>query len=187
MLNSIKKRIGILSLQGNFNIHCQKVLSADLEAVYVKNKKDFEKIDALILPGGESSTQINLIIKNKLYDVLQLFMNSNKKVFATCAGLILLSKNIIPNQKSLETLDITVERNGWGAQIDSFESYSDINNYHMIFIRAPRIKKIGNNIDILDTYKGEPVFIRSNNIYASTFHPELTDQNYYINYLLGNS
>ena len=182
--------IGILALQGGFERHENMLTKMGISSIYVKYSKDLMKCSGLIIPGGESTSLSKLINKNNLYYEILKF-GKNKPIFGTCAGLILLS-NINQNHiKSFNFLDIDVERNGWGRQIDSFESNIILNGleeifFNAIFIRAPKIKKLNNKkISILSMYKEEPVLIRYKNFLGATFHPELTDNDsihrYFIN------
>src|SRR5262249_55446500 len=129
----------------------------------------------LILPGGESTTQLNLIERFGLWEPLDRLVKANKPVLATCAGLILAAREVIdPKQKSFGWIDITVARNAFGRQLDSFEAIDDPGELPLIFIRAPRIMTIGHDVEVLARLRGEPIFVRAGSIYGATFHPELT-------------
>jgi len=173
-------KIGVLALQGNFHQHSEILSSLNIENVFVKEKSDLDSCDALIIPGGESSTISKLIDRNNLRKSIKSF-SKIKSIFGTCAGMILLSSNkrekhMIP----LSIMNMEVKRNANGSQIDSFSDYidikiHDIKSYYSYFIRSPKIKKIGKNIKILGEYKSEAVLISDGKHLASTFHPEITD------------
>jgi len=173
-------RIGVLSLQGDYQKHIDILKSLNIQTIKVRYKEDLEDIDALIIPGGESSTLSKLIKKESLYSPLKSFI-SDYPVYGSCAGLILLSKNIENDDriKSFNALDISLIRNGWGRQINSFSKDVTIetfkNDYRAIFIRAPKILKCGRNIRILSILDNSPVMIQQNKILGTTFHPELTN------------
>ena len=187
--------IGILALQGGFEKHEKMLNKMDFPTIYVKYYNDLEKCSGLIIPGGESTSLSKLINKNNLYDGIVKF-GKNNPIFGTCAGLILLSNINNPHIKSFNFINIDIERNGWGRQINSFESRIilkglDCNRFKAIFIRAPKIKKLNNKkIRILSKYKNEPVLIRYKNFLGATFHPELTDNDtihqYFINMINEN-
>ena len=168
-------RVGVLALQGGYAAHLDALRAIGLEATEVRNAKDFDTLDGLILPGGESTTHLKLIEAFGLEPGLQAFVASGRPLFATCAGLILSAKHVTkPEQSSFGWLDIDVERNGWGRQLDSFEAFADGTDLPLCFIRAPRITRIGPEVETLATFQGEPVMVRQNNVTAATFHPEMT-------------
>lgn len=155
-------KIGILNLQGGAAKHASMIERLGHTPIFVTNKQHFEQTAAMILPGGESTTMIRLIEREGLEQPLQ---NYTKPVLGTCAGLILM--------KAFGWLDITIQRNGWGPQIDSFEA--DLDGFPGIFIRAPRITSVGKNVEVLKRYKEEPVLVQQGRFIGATFHPELTD------------
>ena len=174
-------KIGVLSLQGDYESHINILKSLKVEYLKVKYKNQFKDINALIIPGGESTTISNLIDKENLYMTIVKFLK-NKPVYGTCAGLILLSNDIINNNKKIKLfkiLDIKVHRNGWGRQIESFTEKITIRSfkdkYNAVFIRAPKITYCNKNIEVLSKYSNTPIMIRKDNILGTTFHPELTD------------
>ena len=178
--NSKITTIGVLSIQGSFEEHKNAVSSLGIETVLVKTKEDFEKIDALILPGGESTTMYSLI---KEYDLEKLLIDRIKegmKVLGTCAGMILLSKNI------LGLIDIKVDRNAYGRQLDSFKTEIEFQdkNIEAIFIRAPKITSFGSNVEVLAKFEDNPVLLKQGNILVASFHPELTDDRTIYEYFL---
>lgn len=168
--------IGVLGLQGGYQAHIQMLEALGHNTVEVRNPDEFASLAGLILPGGESTTQLKLIDRFNLKPQIDALIESGKPVFATCAGMILCAANVThPEQPSYGYIDIDVERNGWGRQLDSFEAKADGTDLELCFIRAPRITRVGQDVEVLATFKDEPVMVRQNNITAATFHPELTD------------
>mgnify|MGYP005839711091 FL=1 len=174
--------VGVLSLQGAYIEHIDKLNKiSGVKGVEVKRKEDFDKIDGLIIPGGESTTIGKLLERYNLLDYLKTLILEGLPVFGTCAGLILLSKKIENNtyQPTLGILDVTIKRNAFGAQINSMEIDIKIKEfdipYKAIFIRAPVVKEVGNSIEILAEVEEGPVFIRHGKVLGASFHPELTD------------
>ncbi|WP_394821976.1 pyridoxal 5'-phosphate synthase glutaminase subunit PdxT [Pendulispora albinea] len=169
-------RIGILALQGAFEKHAEVARSLGHEAVLVRSKADFEDLDGLILPGGESTVQLKLIDRFDLEWSLTRFAAAGKPILATCAGLILVARTVTqPEQRSFGFIDVHVARNAWGRQIDSFEAKADEGNLPLVFIRAPRILEVGEDVEVLARFRGEPVLVRQGNVTCATFHPELTN------------
>ena len=168
--------IGVLGLQGGYQAHIQMLEALGHNTLEVRNPDEFASLAGLILPGGESTTQLKLIDRFNLKPELDAFIEAGKPVFATCAGMILCATNVThPEQPSYGYIDIDVERNGWGRQLDSFEAKADGTDLELCFIRAPRITRVGKDVEVLATFKGEPVMVRQNNVTAATFHPELTE------------
>lgn len=168
------RAVGVLAVQGAFEVHARAVRELGHGAVLVRSPPDFEGLDALILPGGESTVQLDLLGRLGLEEPLRAFVSRGLPVLATCAGLILLARTVRgPEQRSLGLIDVTVTRNAWGRQVDSFEATSD-RGRELVFIRAPRIVATGPHVEVLDTLEGEPVLVRERNITCATFHPELT-------------
>jgi len=173
-------KIGVLALQGDFREHINMLKKLEVETVEVRTKKDLEEIQGLIIPGGESTTIGKLLIKYSLDKSIIKKYKEGMAIYGTCAGAILLASEIIGNeQPKLGLIDISVARNAYGRQIDSFETDLEIDgfnkNFHSIFIRAPIIRKIRNGVKILAKHKKEPVLLRNGRILISTFHPEMTD------------
>jgi 5'-phosphate synthase pdxT subunit len=174
--------VGILAFQGAFFKHASMLKLLKIPVQMVLTSADLNKCDALIIPGGESTTIAHHIDYADMRDGLQEFA-MKKPLFGTCAGMILLAKEIIDGSvKSLGVLDICVERNAFGRQKDSFSTSIEVsfNNrtsqfFHSIFIRAPRIKNCGKGVKILAKLNEEPVLVQQNNYLAATFHPELTE------------
>lgn len=176
-----KITIGVLTLQGGFDKHIQALEKLNVKALKVREAHELDLIDGLIIPGGESTTIIRLLKNFHIYDVLKEKIESGMPVFGTCAGMILLSAGIIshPEQETLGLMDFRVSRNDYGRQIDSFDALLSIpelgeEQVPAVFIRAPRIQEVGNNIEILCTYEDSPVLVKKGNILAASFHPELT-------------
>ena len=176
---------GILALQGNFRDHSKSLELISKEYIYIKNSSDIENIDSLILPGGESSSMIKIQENEELFKNLRDKINEGIPTLGTCAGLILLSKDVLDGKVSLNLLNCVVERNAYGRQNDSFEGLVTFNkNTQMYcFIRAPRIISTGKNIHKIAYLEEELVGIRQENITGFTFHPELTNDDNYLNWL----
>ena len=179
-------KIGVLSLQGDYQKHIDILNSLSIQTLKVRYREDLDNIDALIIPGGESSTLSKLIKKESLYTPLKNFIITSP-VYGTCAGLILLTQTI-ENDKKVKTfnvLDISLTRNGWGRLYTYFYKFTFKIQYRGIFIRAPKISKYGSSINVLSMLDNSPVMIQENKILGTTFHPELTDDTriheYFIN------
>lgn len=173
-------KIGVLALQGAVREHVWAVEKSGAEAQVIKRKEELKDMDGLILPGGESTTMRRLIDKYDFMDDLRDFAKSGKPMFGTCAGLILLAKNIVGyDDPHLGVMDITVERNSFGRQKESFEADLDINgvgdDFTAVFIRAPHIVEAGENTEILAKHDGRIVAARDGQYLGCSFHPELTD------------
>ena len=179
---SARARIGVLALQGAFAAHAAALQRLGVSTAEVRVAADLERCDALVLPGGESTTMSQLLETSQFFDPLAKRIAAGMPVFGTCAGMILLSKCIADgrsDQRSFAALDIDVQRNGFGRQRDSFETEIDVlgldRAFHAVFIRAPRISRIGSEIETLASHGGEPVLVRSKTVMAASFHPELAD------------
>lgn len=181
--------IGVLSLQGDFKEHIEMLRKCKVNAVDVRLPEDLENVDALIIPGGESTTIGNLMQRHSLDRYIIKKCKQGMAIYGTCAGAILLAKNIAgSNQPRLGLLDITAKRNDYGRHIDSFEEELQIENigkFKGVFIRAPIINKVSNGVKILSKFNNKPVFVQKNNILASTFHPELTNDKKIHEYFIG--
>lgn len=169
--------IGVLALQGAYDAHAKALHNLGATSRLVRLPSDLEGLDGLIMPGGESTTMLRFLEQRGFFDVLKNFVHSTP-TFGTCAGVILLAKDVVhPAQKSLGALDITVERNAYGRQIDSTilqaESKLPGAPLEMVFIRAPRITRTGKEVEILATRADAPVLVREGHLLAATFHPEL--------------
>jgi pyridoxal 5'-phosphate synthase pdxT subunit len=173
-------KIGILSVQGDFAAHAARLRELGAEPVEVRTVAQLEQCSGLILPGGESTTQLQFLEEEGLQDAILKFAASGKAIFGTCAGAILLAKHVKnPEQASLGLLDITVLRNAYGRQLasDVFFGETKLKNepLEMVFIRGPIIESIGPGVKVLATHDHHPTLVQSGNILAGTFHPELTD------------
>jgi 5'-phosphate synthase pdxT subunit len=171
-------RIGVLAIQGNYASHAQALTEAGASPIEVRKPEQLDGLSGLVLPGGESTTMLKFLEKHSFFEVLQKFCSSNP-VFGTCAGVILLAREVLnPTQRSLGLLDATIERNAYGRQVDSVivtaETALSGGPLEMVFIRSPRITQIGPGVEALATRDGFPVLVRQNNILAATFHPELS-------------
>ncbi len=177
-MNTPKKRIGVLSLQGGFAKHIQMITNCGATALEIRNPAELKQCDGLILPGGESTTLTKLINRYQFRAPLLEFAKS-KPILGTCAGAILLSKHAHDDRvQPLGLIDIDSHRNAYGRQVESFSTTIDITGlsspFEAIFIRAPQLTLLTNRGEILAQNKGKPVFVRQKNIFALTFHPELT-------------
>jgi len=182
-------RIGVLGIQGDYAAHAAALAEAGAEAVDVRKPEDLEGLDGLILPGGESTTMLRFLERHGLFERLREFA-ANKPVFGTCAGTILLAKEVRnPAQRSLGVLNAAVERNAYGRQIDSSIQTEPTalpgGPMEMVFIRAPRIVQIGEGVEALATRDGFPVLVHQGNIVAATFHPELSPDRRVHRYFVG--
>lgn len=183
MVRKVKDiKVGVLSLQGAFSEHVIKIRECGASAVEVRFPEQLEHIDGLIIPGGESTTINKLLKEYNFREALDKFHKEGKPIFGTCAGLIILAKNIKGEGRGLDYIDIDVIRNAYGRQVDSFEEPIDINldggkkriKFKSVFIRAPKIISTGRNVKIMAHLNGEAVLARNDNVIVSAFHPELT-------------
>jgi pyridoxal 5'-phosphate synthase pdxT subunit len=170
--------IGVLALQGDFDAHARMLNNAGAIAVLVRKSGDLSGLDGLAMPGGESTTMLKFLGRGAFIDVLREFLTTTP-CFATCAGCILLACEVLnPTQRSLGLLDITVERNAYGRQIDStilnLESELAGGPMEMVFIRAPRITRTGGSVEVLARRDECPTLVRQGHLLAATFHPEMT-------------
>ena len=172
-------KVGILALQGDVREHKKVLIKLGVNPIEVKLPLDLEDLDALIIPGGESTTIGMLMKKYKLDSKIKQKHKQGMPIYGTCAGAIVLAKNIIGNdQLKLSLVDISIERNHYGRQIKSFEadlSIKHIGNFKGIFIRSPIIKSFYNGVETLAEHNNNPVMIKQDNILITTFHPELTN------------
>ena len=170
--------IGVLALQGAYDAHARTLTSLGAIPRLVRTPAELDSLDGLIMPGGESTTMLKFLERNGFFDILQTYVKSTP-TFGTCAGAILLANHVEhPPQRSLAALDITVERNAYGRQIDSTILTEPTSlpggPLEMVFIRAPRIRATGPGVETLATRDGFPTLVRSGHIMAATFHPELS-------------
>lgn len=170
--------IGVLALQGDFDAHRKRLEELGTKVLLVRKPEQLDEIDALVIPGGESSTFLKLL-GNEGFEKLKQFVRA-KPTFGTCAGAILLARQVEnPRQPGLGALDITIRRNAYGRQADSSirQSQSALGGdpLEMVFIRAPRIEQVGEKVEVLAREGNDPVLVRQGKTMAATFHPELSD------------
>jgi pyridoxal 5'-phosphate synthase pdxT subunit len=176
-------KVGVLALQGDFEAHIKSVIAAGGAAFEVRTPEQVGEADALILPGGESTTIGRLITRFGLEPAIIAAHAAKKPIYGTCAGMILLAKKIVSGEKTggqptLGLMDISVARNAFGRQVDSFETDIETTSFgtvHGIFIRAPFVTEVGESVEILARFDEKIVLVRQDNLLASAFHPELTD------------
>ena len=173
--------VGVLALQGAFAAHQRALESAGATTRQVRQPGDLCGIDALVMPGGESTTMSRLLTTSGLFDDIKALLSDGLPVLGTCAGMILLATEVLdgrPDQLSFGAIDITVQRNGYGRQIDSFETDLDVvgldTPFHAVFVRAPKVVAIGTNVEVIAEYDGVPVVVRQGHVMVASFHPELT-------------
>jgi 5'-phosphate synthase pdxT subunit len=171
-----QSRVGVLALQGDFEAHRAALERAGAHAIEVRTAADLDAVDGLIIPGGESTTMLKLLDMEGLFQPLAKF-GATKPIFGTCAGAILLATEVLnPSQASLRLLDLTVERNGYGRQIDSRIAKIEVDGQptEAVFIRAPVIRRVGPRAKVLASYEGTPVLVEQGLHLVATFHPELS-------------
>ena len=175
------RTVGLLALQGDYEAHARALAELGARTRYVTRLEHLEEADSLVLPGGESTAMVKLIEAYGFQPALAAFQRSGRPLFGTCAGLILLSRGVAgyPNQLSLGLIDVDVERNAYGRQVESFETALEAPELGAeplpaVFIRAPRIVRLGAGVEALARLNGECVLARQANVLVATFHPELT-------------
>ena len=175
-------KVGVLALQGDVREHISALLACGVEAVAVRRAEEIEAVDALVLPGGESTTIAQLAEVFGIFELIRNKIKNGMPVYGSCAGMILLADEILDSkvgQKSFGGLDITVRRNAFGRQVDSFESDISFNDgseqlIRAVFIRAPWVEKVSDLVEVLASVDTHPVAVRSKTALATSFHPELT-------------
>jgi len=169
---------GVLALQGGFAAHVRAFRELGLEALEVRRVSELDGLAGLMIPGGESTTLLNLMRDEPWFEALTAFHAQGGVVAGTCAGAILLAREVRPRQPSLALLDAVIERNAWGRQVDSFEARVEApalgGAIDAVFIRAPRFRALFPEVEVLARHAGEPVLVRQGRVVAATFHPELT-------------
>jgi pyridoxal 5'-phosphate synthase pdxT subunit len=172
------KTVGVLALQGDFEAHRKALERCGARAVEVRTVAQLAACDGLVVPGGESTTMLKLLEAENLVEPLRAF-GREKPIYGSCAGAILLAREVSnPSQASLDLIDIAVERNGYGRQIDSRVAKlaaEDGGDFEAVFIRAPIIRRVGQGVQVLARYAGDPVWVEQGRHMVTTFHPELTD------------
>ena len=176
------RRVGILAIQGDVEAHARALARLGAEAVPVLHEAELAGLDALILPGGESTTISKGMDRQKLWQPVRAFAASGRPVFGTCAGAILLAKQVERSPvPTLGLLDVVAVRNAYGTQVDSFAAPVDADaapalaGLRCVFIRAPQLRPVHSGVEVLARVDGRPVLVREGNVFAATFHPELTD------------
>jgi 5'-phosphate synthase pdxT subunit len=187
----VNVKVGVLALQGAFAAHSECLQSLGCDTREIRLPQDLDDVNALVMPGGESSTMSQLLLSSGLFDVIDQRIKDGMPVFGTCAGMILLASEILdgrPDQRSFSAIDISVRRNAFGRQIDSFESTisTSVGDFHGVFIRAPRIEQLGPGVQVVGQLNGEPVLVQQNNVLAASFHPELAGDARMHRYFLDN-
>lgn len=172
------KRIGVLALQGAVREHVQMLENLGCEALEVKQKRDLIKLDGLVLPGGESKTMRKLLDRFELLEPIRELAQRGLPMFGTCAGLILMANTLVNDEPHLAVMDVTVARNSFGRQVDSFEVKLDIpkigKSIPAVFIRAPHMETVGKDVEILAEHEGKIILARDRHLLGCSFHPELT-------------
>jgi pyridoxal 5'-phosphate synthase pdxT subunit len=176
-------RVGVLALQGAFAAHARALRELDAQPVEVRTPGDLDGVDALVMPGGESTTMSFLLESSGLFAPIAERLADEMPVFGTCAGMILLAEDVLdgrPDQKGFGAIDIAVRRNGYGRQIDSFEADLAVAGleaapFHGVFIRAPLVESAGPGVTVLAAHDGHPVLVRAGTVLAASFHPELAN------------
>ncbi len=173
--------IGVLALQGAFAAHERALAEVGATTRQVRTPEQLTEVDALVMPGGESTTMSRLLDTSGLFEEIAARITSGMPVFGTCAGMILLATDVAdgrPDQRSFAAIDVSVQRNGYGRQIDSFESDIDVTGldapFHAVFIRAPLVRSVGAGVEVLAAHEGVPVLARQGTVTVASFHPELT-------------
>ena len=177
------EKIGILALQGAVREHAAAVAELGAHPVEVRTPEDLAGVDALILPGGESTTMSLLLESSGLHEPVAARLGEGMPAFGTCAGMILLASDVLdgrPDQRFFGAIDLSVRRNAFGRQVDSFETTLDVEGlagegFDAVFIRAPFVERAGDDVEVLASVDGHPVLCRSGNVLVSAFHPELSD------------
>ena len=182
---------GVLALQGDFAAHAAAFRDAGIAAREVRRVSELDGLSGLMIPGGESTTLLNLMRDEPWFEAVWDFHAAGGVVAGTCAGAILLARDVRPRQPSLGLLDAVIERNAFGRQVDSFEAKVEadppIGTLDAVFIRAPRFRALFPDVEVLGRYAGEPVLVRQGRVVAATFHPELTGSRALHRYLAGVS
>ena len=175
-------RVGVVALQGAFEAHQERLTAIGVDAPLIRTPSDLESVDAVVLPGGESTTMSRLLATSGLFEVLEGRFADGMPVLGTCAGMILCATDVLdgrPDQRGFGLIDLTVRRNGYGRQLNSFESDIDVvgldEPFHAVFIRAPLVERLGDDIEILASVDGVAVLVRNQRCTVAAFHPELTN------------
>ncbi len=176
-------RIGILALQGAVGEHADAFTRSGASPVSVRRADQLDDLDAIVLPGGESTTMSMLLESSEMFDPLLKRLEDGLPALGTCAGMILMASDVLDgrsDQRNFGVIDIGVRRNAWGRQVDSFEADLRVSgiegsNFPAVFIRAPRVERVGDDVEVLAAIDDEPVLCRSGSVLVASFHPELSD------------
>lgn len=175
-------KVGVLGLQGDVREHARALEAAGATAMPVRRPDDFEIVDALVLPGGESTTISKLLRRFELLDPIRSRARAGMPLYGTCAGMILMAQKVVDGdglECGLGLMDASVRRNAYGRQVDSFEADLDVvgldEGFRAVFIRAPLVEDAGDGVEVLAEFEGSPVLLRQGSLLASSFHPEMTD------------
>jgi pyridoxal 5'-phosphate synthase pdxT subunit len=179
-----RNMIGVLALQGAFRAHVDALTDLGVAARDVRTPAHLDGVDALVMPGGESTTMSRLLTSSGLFDQIKARASEGMPIFGTCAGMILLATEVLdgrPDQRTFGIVDLTVRRTGYGRQLASFETDLDVVDldtpFHGVFIRAPLVTATGDAVEVLAAHEGVPVLVRQGRVMAASFHPELTADN----------
>jgi 5'-phosphate synthase pdxT subunit len=179
-VQAVQPVVGVLALQGAFAAHELALTQAGARSRQVRTPADLAAVDALVMPGGESTTMSRLLETSGLFDEIAARLSDGMPVFGTCAGMILLAVDVRdgrPDQRSFGVIDIAVQRNGYGRQVDSFETDIQVSGedapFHAVFIRAPKVVSIGPTVEVLAQHEGVPVLACQGGVMVASFHPEL--------------
>jgi 5'-phosphate synthase pdxT subunit len=176
-------KVGVLALQGASRRHAEALAALGAHPVEIRTPEDLSGVEGLVLPGGESTTMSRLLVLSDLFEPIAARLRSGMPAFGTCAGLILLAGEVLdgrPDQRSFGVLDVAVRRNGFGRQVDSFETELSVDGvaggrFPAVFIRAPVVERVGEGVDVLAEVDSHPVLCRQGPVMAAAFHPELSD------------
>ena len=183
--------IGVLALQGDVDLHCQALQAFNIKAPLIYKPAQLAGLDGLIIPGGESSALLKLMTPFNWQAAISEFAHQGNFIFGTCAGMILLASSVYPTQESLNLIDISVERNAYGRQLESHVAIGDcdvrlgVDSCEMVFIRAPKITRVGGAVTVLASCDDVPVLVQQDNIICAAFHPEMSSDKVIYHYLTG--
>ena len=169
-------KAGVLALQGDFREHASMFAACGVTVLFVRTPEELAGVDCLAIPGGESTTIAKLARDHGLVDPIRSRAADGMPVFGTCAGMIVLAQRVEGGQPLLSLLDVTVRRNAYGRQVDSFESDVDVDGVgpvRAVFIRAPVVSEVGDHVEVLACHEGQAVVVRQGNVLAAVFHPEI--------------
>jgi pyridoxal 5'-phosphate synthase pdxT subunit len=185
-------RIGVLALQGDVREHIAALVSAGAAATPVRRPEELDRVDAIVIPGGESTTIGKLLVTFGLLEPLQKRVRGGMPAYGSCAGMILLADRVLdgkPDQVGIGGIDVTVRRNAFGRQVDSFEADLDVEGVphpvRGVFIRAPIVEEVGDGVRVLAEYEERPIVLEQGNLVVASFHPELVGETGLHGYLLG--